>query len=117
MTDDNDTALAVRGAMWCGWRWYAHGGSWDDAQGEGVTSNMRHPGDLTGLRHASALLLVALLAKCRNEGIVYRLSTLGGAPQAAVMARGSSYYSERAPSDLLALLRALDAAGLLPEGE
>jgi len=106
MTDDNETALAVRGAMWCGM---------------GVCG--LPPGQagqllLMGRGRLGADLLVALLAKCvALPDVTASIDTVGGYYSAYVYVGSQELEWREEPSPLLAILRALDGAGLLPEGE
>jgi len=115
MTTPNnpDVQLAVRAAGWCGW----------PVSGLSALAPQRVIGSTEHwCLHESLVtgpeadhLLVALLAKCRLEGILYAYNYNGIDVSAHAWRTGDATLpSSEGSTDLRALLRALDAAGVLP---
>mgnify|MGYP000983160495 CR=1 FL=1 len=107
MTTDADVALAVRGALWCGWVRQCDGDPWEGwARGPFIVC-----GGSDAMLIESPDFFVALLDKCDAEGVRYGVH-LGEAHSYAPS--GGGLLACRHPNRTVALLLALDAAGILP---
>jgi len=110
--NDPDVQLAVRAAEWCGWPRNTPYSWWHTPLG--INRSATDAG-LLAMDNGNAHLLVALLAKCvALPDVTTSIDTASGCYSAYVYVDGQELEWREDTSPLIALLRALDAAGVLP---